>query len=265
MDVRRISVSSFPLIQQPLPQALATIREAGFGQVDLLGRMPHLSLDPAECDLNTVKLVAAEAGVRIANLGTYAGNDFASPDSAAQEADLRAVKRSVDAAVALGARTVRVFRWNSPADDPAMMARITPYLQRATRYAAEKGIYIGMENHGGRLSGVPELCCELVLRVGLPNFGIIYDPCNLIRGGADPEKAFHTMKNHIILVHFKDGTSDPNSHRTTPLGAGLINFKWILQQLDSIGYDREITYEYELDQPAVPEGLRIARAFFEGL
>jgi sugar phosphate isomerase/epimerase len=233
--------------------------------VDILGKLPHLSLDPKECDLAVVKATAQRHGLRVANLGTYAGNDFASPDAGAQEADCAAVKRSVDVAVELGARCIRVFRWNSPADDPALMDRIVPWLQRAAQYAEQKGVIIGMENHGGRLSGVPKHCVALAERVNSKFFGIIYDPCNLIRGGADPKEALGVMKDHIVHVHFKDGTKDPNSHRTTPMGTGLIDFRWTLRQLDAIGYRGEIMYEYELDTPPAAEGLKIGLKFLEAL
>jgi sugar phosphate isomerase/epimerase len=265
MDTKRLTVSTYPLIQKPLDETLGVIAAAGFRQVDILGKLPHLSLDPKECDIAAVKATAQRHGLRVANLGTYAGNDFASADPAAQEADFAAVKRSVDVAVQLGARTIRVFRWNSPADDPSMMDRTVPWLQRAAKYASEKGIVIGMENHGGKLSGVPALCVELARRVGSKAFGIIYDPCNLIRGGADPKEALGVMKDHIVHVHFKDGTKDPNSHRTTPMGAGLIDFKWTLRQLDVIGYRGEIMYEYELDTPPAAEGLKIGMKFLEAL
>jgi sugar phosphate isomerase/epimerase len=265
MDTKRLTVSTYPLIQKPLDEALGIIAAAGFGQVDILGKLPHLSLDPKECDIAAVKATAQRHRLRVANLGTYAGNDFASADPVAQEADFAAVKRSVDVAAALGARTIRVFRWNSPADDPAMMDRIVPFLRRAAKYASEKGVMIGMENHGGKLSGVPALCTELGRRVGSKAFGIIYDPCNLLRGGTDPKEALEVMRDHIVHVHFKDGTTDPNSHRTTPMGGGMIDFKWTLGQLDAMGYRGEIMYEYELDTPPAAEGLVFGRRFLEAL
>jgi sugar phosphate isomerase/epimerase len=265
MDLKRVSVSTYPLIQRPLDEALAVIAAAGYRQADLLGKLPHLSLDPKECDLGVVKATAKRHGIRLANLGTYFGNDFASDDPAAQEADFALVKRSVDVAVELGARSIRVFRWNSPADNPALMDRIVPWLQRAAQYAEQKGVIIGMENHGGRLSGVPKHCVALAERVNSKFFGIIYDPCNLIRGGADPKEAWETMQRHIIHVHFKDGTQDPESHLNTPLGTGRIDFRWILRQADALGYRGEFTLEYELKTPPVEEGLRICRTFLEAL
>ena len=72
---------TFPLRERPWPEALEVIARAGYRKVDLLGRAPHLTLDPAECDPAAIRAAAAGLGLEVANLGTYAGRGFATTTS----------------------------------------------------------------------------------------------------------------------------------------------------------------------------------------
>jgi sugar phosphate isomerase/epimerase len=40
------------------------------------------------------------------------------------------------------------------------------------------------------------------------------------------------------------------------LGAGQIDYGWILEQLDAIGYTGDLALEYELKDPPAAEGLK---------
>jgi hypothetical protein len=73
MDKSRISTCSIAVIEKPPEEAFATIRAAGYKKVDVLERVPHLSLFPEECDPAALKAVAEANGLQIANLATYAG------------------------------------------------------------------------------------------------------------------------------------------------------------------------------------------------
>ena len=98
MDIARLSTCSIALHDRPLAEALAIIAAAGFKKVDLLGRMPHFSLDPAECDPVALKAAAAAAGLQIANLGTYVGAGFASEERTAQAKEWADMQRALDVA-----------------------------------------------------------------------------------------------------------------------------------------------------------------------
>jgi sugar phosphate isomerase/epimerase len=73
MDVSSISTCSIAVIEQPPEKAFDLIRAAGYKKVDVLERIPHLSLFPEECDPAALKAAAEANGLRIANLGTYPG------------------------------------------------------------------------------------------------------------------------------------------------------------------------------------------------
>ena len=113
MDLNRLSTCTFPLKDRPLAEALPVIAAAGYQRIDLLGRMPHFSLDPAECNPEALKTLVADYGLTVANLGTYVGVGLASADESEQEAALQEVKLAIDVAAYLGARSIRVFRPNA--------------------------------------------------------------------------------------------------------------------------------------------------------
>lgn len=256
MDLSRLSTCTFPLKDRPLDQALPVIAAAGYKRIDLLGRMPHFSLDPAECAPAAIQALAEEHGLAIANLGTYVGVGLASENQAEQEAALQEMKLAIDIAATYRARSIRVFRPHSEIDDPAKIDHIVPWLQQAATYAQSKNVYMGFENHGGPLCGNPEQCRILSAKVGSPYFGVLYDPCNLMGAGTDYRSALDIMQDHITHVHFKDGLVDQDGFRRTMLGEGDIDFGWIMQRLDEIGYDGHIATEYELPEPVPEEGLR---------
>ena len=257
MDLSRLSTCTIPLRELPLNEALPIIADAGYTRIDLLGRMPHFSLDPAECDPAEVKKLADDNGLEIANLGLYVGSGFASDDRAEQEAALAEVKLGIDIASSYGSRSIRVFRPHSEIDDPAKIDHVVPWLQRAAEYAASRQVYMGFENHGGPLGGNPEACREICAKVGSPYFGVLYDPCNLMGAGEDYRTALETFIDHIAHVHFKDGAIRDGKFERVMLGTGDIDFGWIMEKLDEVGYDGHIATEYELHEPAPAKGLKL--------
>ncbi len=253
MDMSRVSACSYPFRQRPWIEALDAIAAAGFKKVDLLGRAPHLSLDPQECDPSAIQSAAQARGLRIANLGTYVGKGFASEDPATQEQELTQVKRAIDIATLFGARSIRV----SPGSDEAQcLDRIVPWFKRAAVYAAEKQVYMGFETHGGGISGVAERCVELSSKVGSPYFGVLYDPCNIMHRGGDYRAALDTFGKYITHVHLKDGAIVNGQFVPTMLGEGQIDFAWIVQQLDALGYTGDLAAEYELTIEAPETALK---------
>ncbi|HRW08214.1 MAG TPA: sugar phosphate isomerase/epimerase family protein [Caldilineaceae bacterium] len=257
MDLSRLSTCTFPLKDRPLDQALPVIAATGYKRIDLLGRMPHFSLDPAECDPAAVLALAQEHGLEIANLGTYVGVGLARDAEAEQAAALEEMKRAIDIAASYGARSIRVFRPHSEIDDPTKIDQIVPWLQQAATHAESKQVYMGFENHGGPLCGDPEQCRILSAKVDSPYFGVLYDPCNLMGAGTDYRAALDIMQDHITHVHFKDGIVDGDGFRRTMLGEGDIDFSWIMGRLDQIGYAGHIATEYELLDPPPETGLQI--------
>jgi len=233
--------------------AFDVIAKAGYTKVDLLGRMPHFDLSDPAYDFGAVMAAADKFGLRIANIGSYCGGDFVSDDEQARERALAETKAVLDAAALCGARSIRTQPGRP--EDAAMIDRMVPYYQRAAEYAAKKGVYMGIENHGGPISGNPELCAEMFRKVGNPYAGILYEPCNLASAGVDYKAGFEVMRDYITHVHIKDTYFVDGKMRTVWIGTGVVDVRWVVASIESLGYEGDYALEYEVHVEAPETGL----------
>ena len=279
MDMSRVSTCSISLNHMPADRAFEIIAAAGYKKVDVHEKV-HFSLFPDECDPAALKASAEAHGLQIANLATYAGGGldgrkiaysfhgwevsnperftscgFSSDDPAELKTEFEQLQRTVDLAAFFGARSIRVVPGN---DEPSTLDKVVPWFKRAAEYAAEKNIYMGVENHSAGIAGTPELITELADKVGSPFFGILYEPGNLMYDtGTDYRAALETMKDHIVHCHFKDCKPVGDGYEMQQMGEGDIDFLWIMEQLDSVGYDGDIALEYEFHAPRPEVGLKM--------
>lgn len=243
MERERVSCCSIAMHDKMPEQVFEVLAAAGYKKVDLLGRLPHFDINSPSYDFPKVVESAARYGLRIANIGSYCGGDFVSDDEEKREKALADTKAVIDAAAFCGARSIRT-RPGQP-EDPRMIDRMVPYYKRAAEYAEAKGVYMGIENHGGAISGSPEACAELFSKVGSKHAGVLYEPCNLAMAGVDYQRAFWVMKDFITHVHLKDCYEINGKMDTVWIGTGMIDFRWVIGQLDKIGYQGDYALEYE--------------------
>jgi sugar phosphate isomerase/epimerase len=290
MDKSRISTCSIAVIEKPPEEAFAIIRAAGYKKVDVLERVPHLSLFPEECDPAALKAAAEANGLQIANLATYAGggNDgrsvawswsdwtvpkpeqftsygFSSDTLAEQEKELEQLVRTIDLAVFFGARSIRVIPGN---DRPDTIDKIVPWFKRAAEYAEEKSIYMSMEHMdgAGTISGTPELLRGLVEKVGSPYLGVLYEPGNLMYiSRIDYRHGLEVMKDFVVHCHLKDMKPVGDEFEARLPGEGDIDFVWIVEQLEAAGYEGDYSREYELHDIGPATGLRMSYDRFVAL
>jgi sugar phosphate isomerase/epimerase len=249
LDVNRISCCSIAFHGQAPERVFEVISRSGYKKVDLLARMPHFDLSNPDYDFDKVMALADKFGLRIGNIGSYCGGDFASDDPDKRAAAVAETKATIDAAVRCGARSIRT-RPGTP-EDPALLDRLVPCYKQVAEYAEAKGIYMGIENHGGAISGKPEVCAELFRRVGSKHAGVLYEPCNLMVAGVEYKSAFETMRECITHVHIKDCYVIDGKMDVVWIGTGGIDFRWVIARLDAIGYDGDYALEYEMDvEPA---------------
>lgn len=281
IDKNKLSTCSISFIKYKPEKAFEIIADAGFKKVDILERPPHFSLFEDECDPKKLLQAAKNAGIKIANIASYVGGGadgratawsfhgwtvpnpeqftkigFSSDDKKDLEKEMNQMKKAIDLGAFLGARTVRVVAGD---DKPESINKMVEWFQKSAEYAAEREIYLTVENHSAGVAGTPKLITELAKKVGSKHFGILYEPGNLIAdSGSDYKAALEVMKNHITHCHFKDckpvegGRDGMNGgYEMQNFGEGIIDFVWIMKKLDEVGYDGDIALEYEMhDVPA---------------
>jgi sugar phosphate isomerase/epimerase len=259
-------------------KAFPIIAASGYKKVDTHEKI-HLQIFPDLCDIENLKDTAEKNGLQIANLSTYAGGGldgrktaytfhgwevphperftsigFSSDDPDELKTEFEQIKRTIDIAAFVGARSIRVVPGN---DEPETIDKVVPWFKRAAEYAEEKSVYMAFENHSAGIAGTPELCVELAEKVGSPYFGILYEPGNLMFDtGTDYRKALETMKNHVVHCHFKDCKPVDEGYEMQHFGEGAIDFPWIVEQLNAVGYEGDFALEYELHDPEAEIGLK---------
>jgi sugar phosphate isomerase/epimerase len=250
MDLSRLSACSIPLRKRPVREALQVIADAGFHKVDLLGTEPHFPPAPTAEQLAEIQSAARDSGVEVANLGTYYGRPLPSTDEEA-EAELAAARRGMDAAVQLGARSLRIHPGKDRSRETGFA--LVPFFRRIAREAEARDLWLGIETHGGLSSDAPAMV-ELCQEVGSRRFGVLFDPCNCAHNGVDYKEAWSVFKDHVTHVHLKDGRHGPDGKwQRVHLGEGEIDAPWLLDELAKHGYEGDVALEYEIGDIEPPE------------
>lgn len=255
MDMNRISTCTYPLREKDLEYTLGVCADAGFVKADVWGRAPHFAEDQFLCDWPNLRALSQKIGIQVANLGTYPGRFFAADSENERMAEMSKMQAAIEAATYFGARSIRVMPGHG--EDPAIIARITPYFEQAVAYAAERGVYLGMECHAGSIAGNPPVVADFCAQIGSPYFGVIYEPSNLYAIGVDYREALEILAPCTVHVHIKDGLWIDGTYRRVHLGDGDVDFKWIIEQLDAGGYTGDYALEYEVgDIEPVETGMK---------
>ena len=127
----------------------------------------------------------------------------------------------------------------------------------SARYAEERGVFLGMENHKGSIAGNPDWCVELCEAVGSKHFGVLYEPCNLLHAGVDYRNALATFGEWVTHVHVKDGRVRDGGFERCHLGEGDVDAKWVFDNVEALGYTGDYALEYEIcDLEPIETGLK---------
>lgn len=158
------------------------------------------------------------------------------------------------------------------------------HAQRAADEAAERNIRLAHQCHTTTLFEQVEPSLEVLKRINRPNFGLIYEPANLMLCGEDYGiETLKTFQPYLMNVYVQNHVLDPDGpveletwclgprrFRHIPLWeSGGVNFEKVMEALRAIGYDGYVTVHQayaELmgpDEAAVKSAdyLRILRRF----
>jgi sugar phosphate isomerase/epimerase len=83
--------------------------------------------------------------------GTAIGNDFCHPDGTERDEQLAMTRDWIDRAAILGAPAIRIFAGSVKDGDieETAIARCVQGIDQSLEYAATKGVWLALENHGG--------------------------------------------------------------------------------------------------------------------
>ncbi|MFG0264594.1 MAG: sugar phosphate isomerase/epimerase family protein [Rhodopirellula sp. JB055] len=168
--------------------------------------------------------------------GTAIGNNFTVGPGERYEQEVRDAMRWIDLAAALGAPHIRFFAGTAAqlAKTPTRMDEAVAAVNRCAEHAAQKGVFLGVENHG-QLSAAQML--EIMERVDSPWVGINLDTGNFISD--DPYGDLERCAPYAVNVQVKPVTKS-SSGKKSPT-----DYKRLAKILRDSGYQGYVVMEYE--------------------
>jgi sugar phosphate isomerase/epimerase len=187
--------------------------------------------------------------------GTSVGNDFCVPPGPERDRQMALVRTWVDHAAELDAPVIRIFAGRvAKGDSEAVaVARAIEGIQAVLPYAAQKGVSLALENHGGITATVPQMLA-LIKPIDAPNFGVNLDTGNFRT--PDPYADLAQLAPYAINVQVKTELSREGK---TKEEADLARVVAILREARYAGY---VVLEYEAAEDpmsAVPRHIKTLR------
>jgi sugar phosphate isomerase/epimerase len=189
--------------------------------------------------------------------GTAVGNSFTLPKGEKRDREIAGVKAWVDRAAIMGAPHIRVFA-GSAGGLPKSEAKslCIAALEECAEYAGKKGIFLGLENHGGIVAEPAEIL-EIVQAVQSPWLGINLDTGNF--NTDDPYRDLALCVPYAVNVQFKSEITVARRKRE------LADFPRLVNILRNANYQGYVALEYEAAEDpyqAVPGLLKQMKALF---
>ncbi|MFO0950815.1 MAG: sugar phosphate isomerase/epimerase family protein [Isosphaeraceae bacterium] len=203
--------------------------------------------------LHRLKQHAFNLGLDVS--GTSVGNNFCLPDGPARDKQIELVKTWIDRAAELDAPVIRIFAGAKAAKDTEdeAVARAVEGFKAVLPYAAQKGVTLALENHGG-ITATPAQLLRLVKAVDLPNFGVNLDTGNF--HGDDPYAEFAEVAPYAVNVQVKTEISRKGKKKED---ADLSRVVGVLKEARYSGY---VVLEYEAAEDpmqAIPRHIKALR------
>jgi sugar phosphate isomerase/epimerase len=174
--------------------------------------------------------------------GTAIGNDFCLPDGEDRAFHLGMTRQWIDFAAVMGAPVIRIFAGQVPKGDSesAALDRCVAGINESLQHAAQKGVALALENHGG-ITATPDQLLAIVERVDdSPWFGVNFDSGNFRTD--DPYRDLARIAPYAINAQIKVKMSVGGETREAdlPRVVGILN---------DAGYRGYLVLEYEEDDP----------------
>lgn len=189
--------------------------------------------------------------------GSAVGNNFVQPKGPNRDEQIAGVKTWIDRCALLGAPHIRVFA--GPLGKELNLAEakraVIESLEECGDYAARKGIFLGLENHGG-IVAEPQDLLDIVHAVKSPWVGINLDTGNFQTD--DPYADLAKCAPYAVNVQYK-----LEMHRRGAKQKEIADMKRVVKILRDANYQGFVALEHEAKEDpwkTVPDWLEKLRA-----
>lgn len=236
------------LLRRPTEEQL---RNAPMRLEDFIAYCAELNLDACELTayyfpqevthdyLMKIKELTFRLGLDIS--GTAIGNDFCVPAGEVRDRELAQTREWIDYAATMGAPVIRIFAGKQK---PGMsredaVALCVQGIDESLDYAAERGVLLALENHGGITAKADELL-DIVRRVkSSPWFGVNFDSGNF--NSEDPYAELEQIAPYTVNAQIK--VAIKRNDRKEPS-----DFARVVSILKNAGYRGYLALEYEEEE-----------------
>jgi sugar phosphate isomerase/epimerase len=191
--------------------------------------------------LYTLKRQCYLLGLQIS--GAAVGNRFTDADEGERAKQIQYVKDWIGISVKLGAPCLRVFAGGTPKEHSEAEARqwTIDGLKTCAEYAAQRGVLLALENHGG-ITSTADQVIDLVTSVNSEWVGVNLDTGNFRQ---DPYGSLARVAPYAVTAHAK--TEIPKAGG----GSEEADFSKIVNLLNGQGYKGYLSIEYEAAEDAM--------------
>lgn len=231
----------------PVEKVAKLTAAAGFGGLSMRASVVHVDSPTAQVD--AVRDTLLRHGLRVSMV---TGDLPLAINNAEGTGALRNISPYLNLAEALDCDLVRVMmHCESDIDDA----------RRAADIAAERGIRLSHQMHWGSMFETVDGALDMLTRIGRLNFGVTYEPANMLACGEDyGADAIGRLAPHIFNVYFQNICLDPASPVTfATRRRGIVPVRFIplddlsgidprplLAAFEAVGYDGWISIHQPL-------------------
>jgi len=210
--------------------------------------------------LSELKLRCDDSGVRSLLIMCDREGNLGDPEDAARTEAVENHYKWVEAAQFLGCHSVRVNAGSAGTwDEQQRLA--TDGLRRLSEFAADYGLNVIVENHGG-LSSNGKWLAEVISGVGLDNCGTLPDFGNFFIT-RQPREEYDRYLGVTELMPFAKGVSAKSYGFDSAGNETTIDFHRMLRIVLDAGYRGYVGVEWEGMTPGDIEGIRLTQALLE--
>ena len=245
-----LSISSYLWHEEPFLNHLETVVRSGFDALEIFATRKHLDLrDPDAVQETGLALRRFSIG-HVTLHAPKIGIDLSSPDPMQRDESVQTCLRVLDAATLLGVSLVTFHPSGveTEIDDnrtrwPALMVS----LKQLARYAADRDLHVGVENHPRPLfCEDPVELSARIRKLGMRNVGISLDLGHAYVNGQLPD-CIYEMECPLFAVQASDTRGHSDEHFFP--GHGDVAWQEIFSALSDVDYRGPIIIEIKDERP----------------